>query len=472
MLIQFTVENFLSFREKSVFSTLATSDTSHPEHVVELAGFKRRRVLRCAAIYGANASGKSNLVKAMSFARNFIVEGTESGEPTGVTPFKGSADSATPSSFQFVFSVDELQYTYGFALDNTRILEEYLYVHRTGQRLVYFERRATDEKSVEVRPGPTLLNLGAKTRSFLEYKAADTRANQLFLSSVFEGNLIERLDVLQPVMSWFQYVLTIIEPESFYSRLALRTHTTEALKSYLGSILDASGTGIKAVNTKESKLEWDRDLPGFPVEERESVRQKFRNLDSDTGPRVLAVEMMSSSGELQYIRQGDDGELLLLKLSLQHDDGRGGVVEFRLDEESDGTQRIIHLAPMLYELRAGQERVLVIDELDRRLHPHLTRMMVETAMRCKFHNQLIFTTHDTNLLDTDVIRRDEIWFVEKKSDGASQLYSLSEFRVRPDLQIQKGYLNGRFGAIPFLGDISSLGWLGEDKHTNEELVHG
>ena len=113
----------------------------------------------------------------------------------------------------------------------------------------------------------------------------------------------------------------------------------------------------------------------------------------------------------------------------------------------------------------------MLDELDRRLHPHLSRLIVQTALKCQNKNQLLFTTHDTNLLDLDLLRRDEIWFVEKDKSGRSALYSLAEFKVRPDLQIEKGYLNGRFGAIPFIGDIGSLGWNEDPKTEEKESIH-
>jgi AAA15 family ATPase/GTPase len=131
-----------------------------------------------------------------------------------------------------------------------------------------------------------------------------------------------------------------------------------------------------------------------------------------------------------------------------------------MEEESEGTQRLIHLVPSLFILKQDSEIVVFLDELDRRLHPLLSRYFVETAINCRAKgNQLVFTTHDTNLLDLDLLRRDEIWFIEKDSQGASSCYSLAEFKIRPDLKIEKGYLNARFGAIPFLGDIQNLGWV-------------
>jgi AAA15 family ATPase/GTPase len=149
-----------------------------------------------------------------------------------------------------------------------------------------------------------------------------------------------------------------------------------------------------------------------------------------------------------------------MRLRIKHRSEDGNLVDFSMEEESEGTQRLIHLVPSLFILKQDSEIVVFLDELDRRLHPLLSRYFVETAINCRAKgNQLVFTTHDTNLLDLDLLRRDEIWFIEKDSQGASSCYSLAEFKIRPDLKIEKGYLNARFGAIPFLGDIQNLGWV-------------
>jgi hypothetical protein len=149
-----------------------------------------------------------------------------------------------------------------------------------------------------------------------------------------------------------------------------------------------------------------------------------------------------------------------VKINHRHEDG--SLIEFSVDEESDGTQRLIDLIPALFILQQDAEKVFFIDELDRCLHPLLSRQFLKYSLECRNgdnrHSQLIFTTHDTNLLDADILRRDEVWLVEKDSRGASVIYSLVEFEIT-STQLQKGYLNGRFGAIPFLGNLHSLGWM-------------
>lgn len=458
MLIQFTVENFLSLKQKTVFSLLATNDEAHPEHLIASPTGKSKKVLRAAAIYGANAAGKSNLVKAMAFAQKLIVNGTASGNTIAVTPFKLRSNSNLPTRFQFVFTHKNVEYSYGFKLNNSRILEEFLYASPNGKEVKYFERVTSDDLDTQVEFGPSLIKGRAELRRLLRYKEADTRPNQLFLTAIFDGNIKEKVDELKPVMDWFRSALIIIEAESTYSNLEVRTHKSEGLKEFIGTLLRTSGTGIQEVVTTEEVLDWNRDLPSFPIDEREEILQEFKKQSLDGITDNTLVEIFSPPSTRFYLHQNEAGEVLLLKFLLKHESEQDDPIEFQMNEESDGTQRVIHLAPMLFDISKGGERVIVIDEIDRRLHPHLSRLIIQVALECSSANQLIFTTHDTNLLDLELLRRDEIWFVEKNESGGSHLYSLAEFKVRPDLQIEKGYLNGRFGAIPFIGDIGSLGW--------------
>ena len=176
MLIQFSVENFLSFKEKQIFSMLATKDESHPEHIVPVSDGVRKPLLRTAALYGANASGKSNLIKAMKFAQNLVVEGTDAHHQILITPFKLCAPSDEPSKFQFIFSWKGIEYTYGFSLTPSQILEEYLYATAIGERM-YFERITNTEGITEAKLGPSLSSGKKGLKQYFKYKVADTRSN-------------------------------------------------------------------------------------------------------------------------------------------------------------------------------------------------------------------------------------------------------------------------------------------------------
>ena len=227
-----------------------------------------------------------------------------------------------------------------------------------------------------------------------------------------------------------------------------------------------AGTGIEKVDKITIDLDFERHFSRLPMAERENLIQKISELDED-----FAIVADNNSGKKYILVKSEDDSIKLVVLVTQHRHENGKLIDFSIDEESEGTQRLINLIPSLFLLQGDDEHVIFIDELDRRLHPLLSRLFVKKAINCRGkENQLIFTTHDTNLLDLELFRRDEIWFVEKDRQGSSTIYSLAEFKTRPDLKIEKGYLNGRFGAIPFLGNPESLGWHSQEREAEMESI--
>jgi AAA15 family ATPase/GTPase len=428
MLVQFSVENYLSINEEQILSLLATRDSQHASHLISDTPRKGDSILRAAAIYGANGSGKSNLVKAMKFAQDFVLTGTRGNQAILTRPFKLRADLGAPSKFEFIFKTQGVVYNYGFRLDSARILEEWLFATPKTQEVLLFQRATSESGQVEVEFGPSFTERTAKHKQFLEFVAEGTRPNQLFVTEAWDRNV----PAVLPLMAWFRSVLLIISAEQLSPDLEFRAYKNPKLMTYLRDFLRESGTGIASVATERLPL------PPYPGD--------FSDVDSQL--RILHSE------------DGDVIQTVSTKLLMRHNSRNENSVSFEIDEESDGTQRLIHLGPALFSLTHEPEKVLVLDELDRRLHTLVSRMIIETGIgRDNAHqNQLVFTTHDTNLLDLDLLRRDEIWFMEKEASGASRLYSLAEFKIRTDLKIEKGYLAGRFGAIPFAADTTKLGW--------------
>ncbi len=457
MLVQFSCENFRSFGDLAVFSMLATSDGKHPSHKVVLPSRKGAHAVRCAAMYGANASGKSNLVKAIDSLRGLVVEGRSVRAGAVMQPFRLCEPNSRPTRFEAIFVTQGKEYTYGVALSPTLVEEEYLLCRQGSSNRLLFGRETLPDGEVKVDFAP--LFVSKDVRAFLKYKVLDTPPDQTFLSAVFDGNFKEHLPRLSPVMRWFQEVLIVVSADAENRALEVRAHRSSVFRDHLATTLRNAGTGIEDVVTSESPIDWDRDLVGFAPEFREQIRSRVDQLEDD-GLYLGPVPDMN--GTRYLFRRNADGIALITRMHLRHGTGDGTAVDFDTGEESDGTQRLMHLDPVLFEMTKGLEHVLIIDELDRRLHTHLTRMLVEQALACTGNSQLVFTTHDTNLLDLDLLRRDEIWFVEKDAGGRSHLYSLAEFKVRPDIQVRKGYLNGRYGAIPFIGSVDGLGWTAEE----------
>ncbi|MDD5035209.1 MAG: ATP/GTP-binding protein [Methylococcaceae bacterium] len=449
MLLQFTVENLCCFAEETVFSMVADKDDQHPTHEVSLREGYKHKALRTAALYGANAHGKTKLVEAMALAQRLITKGCKPGQSIPVAPFRLDAEKRNqPSRLEFVIFHEGVEYTYGFVANSQRIMEEWLFARPKSQEVRYFERVTDEQGNTKVEFGPSLKRKEAGETQFLEFVARGTRENQLFLTEAVERNVKS----VKPVYEWFDDVLTLVPTNLPMQPIELRACEESDFIDFMGDFLRLADTGISGIVTEEEKLDFERHLPGAP----DAFRKKLEN--HLTKGRSVAVMAIAEGASSLSVRPGKDGPVLA-RLKTQHQDKQGEPVLFKVEEESSGTQRVMQILPILADLKAGNG-VYVIDELDRKLHPLLSRLFVETFLeRGKGQNcQLIFTTHETSLLNLDLLRRDEIWFVEKDQVGASHLYSLASLKIRPDLKIERGYLQGRFGAIPFIGDTRALGW--------------
>lgn len=441
MLVQFTVGNYRSFKDEATLSMVASNIDEHPEQVLKGAQRRQVNLLRAAGIFGANASGKSNLIRAMAAAKDMVVNGTRSGAAIrDVTPFRlDPACLSQPSTFDFVIDLDGKLYSYGFAVTSQTVLEEWLFVREPtkDKDVMWYERTTAESGEVKVRFGKALVSEGKSGKDFLGFVARGTRPNQLFLTEALDRNVEE----LRRVRGWFDS-LTFIPAEAYYP-FQLLAHDHGNFATFLRGLLKTAGTGIDSITTEETPLDLEGHLPGLARE----VKDQISSLGS--GER-MAVELPAG---LQVILGTGDGSATLIVARAQHQTANGGTVTFDIEEESSGTRRLMQLAPSLFVMQHS-ESVFVIDELERSLHPLLCRKFLEVALSegRRPNSQLVFSTHNTDLLD-DIMRRDEIWLIEKGEDGASHLRSLAEFDIRPDIQIRKGYLNGRFGAIPLISDL-------------------
>lgn len=436
MLIRFHTSNFLSFNEEIELSLIPGRTRQHPTHIVKDQNGCGIDILRAAVIYGANASGKSNLIKALRFAQKFIVKGTRIKESIARIPFKLCQDGASRiSKFEFEFKQGERCYIYGFEVDHYRVHAEWLYELKKTTEILLFERTTTSE-------GETVIEFGKiqfankKEQEALEFVAMGTRANQLFLTESMERNIHHFKDVYL----WFDDVLVIIYPQSRYLpfvNMVTKDNFAEGISSYLKQL----GTGIHGFEL----LEVNPDIE-FPEEMLAEFREKFTTEN--------ALTFVVGPGDERYTVDLSNNTLKTKKLMFKHRmSDCGEDVLFDMQEESDGTRRLLDLLPQFAKL-TGRERVIVVDELDRSLHPRLSYELIKLFLADTLdYSQIIATTHEEHLLDLNLLRRDEIWFVEKDQTGASHVYSLEEFAPRYDKDIERGYIMGRFGAIPVFGHI-------------------
>ncbi|MEX1270642.1 MAG: ATP/GTP-binding protein [Balneolaceae bacterium] len=440
MLYQFIVDNYKSFRDETTLNLAAASYSDHSNHVCE-GYIGNTRFLKSTVLYGANASGKTNLINAISFASELIVNGTVGEMPIALNNFRLSKKLRNkPSRFEFIFEFASKVYHYGFVLTTDQILEEWLSERTNSGDKLIFERFSRDGKAV-VKPGKKIFKTKSK-RDLLGFVAQTTRVNQLFLKEAFEKNISE----IKNVFRFFSDKLQIIPALSVdYRFLEIRTHSDESFSDFLGRILKDVGTGIEKIATETFDLDFDKHLPDLDAREREYISSHIRKEGA-----AVSLDDLKGGGNKYYIYNDVEKGPQLLRLRAMHKDDEGNLVSFELKEESAGTRRYLNLLPLLYGTQAV-DRVYIVDELDRRLHPDLVRVFLEHFFKLYENNrsQLIFTTHNTQIMDQELLRRDEIWFIEKDlENGASTLYPLTDMSVRKDLKLDKAYLHGRFGAVP------------------------
>lgn len=419
MLVNFTFKNYRSFRDEKTLSMEASSINELKGSVIHKGKY---RLLPAAVMYGANSSGKSNVLMALMTMRKVLLSSVRLNPDDSLDfdPFKLDRDSeSVPTSFEIQILIDEVKYRYGFDYDKSCIRNEWLYEKLPKQREYYMFLRSDDEFEISKKRFPEGLG-----------KEGAAPANRLFLSLVAQLNGLKA----KKILNWFTNC------------------------NYLSGIMSDGYEGFtirmfdKHLKGCEQAVDFfQRNQLGFNellVEETDFSDQSLAHL-----PEELRTELMEKFKDKKVMRPKTTHNIY---------DKHGNVVGIRSFDknvmESEGTKKIIEMSgPIFDTLQWG--KVLIVDELDAKLHPFLTRNILELFMNPRINTngaQLIFATHDTNLLNLNYLRRDQIWFTEKDQTESTDLYSLVEFRsesggkVRNDSSIQKDYINGRYGAIPFI----------------------
>lgn len=420
MLIEFRVKNFRSLRDEQVLSLVASNDrTLEDTHTVKTGLSAVPKLLRSAAMYGANASGKSTVIKALQYMRGVVVESAtviQPGQTFNVQPFRLDSSSATqPTEFEVSFILDNVRYQYGFAMTSERIVREYLLVYKAYKPQRWFER------FYDADNGKDIYEFSDHLKGSKKVWEGATRPNSLFLSMAVQLNS----ESLRPVFEWLANGLVIINEQSQLSaNTSISMLKNAENRKQICNFLSAADISIADIEVVTRKV------PGQTV-----------HFDLKAGKTEVREEDL------------EDSQLIFSHVTEQ------GSAKFDLMDESSGTRNLLFLAgPTLDILEKGI--TLVFDELDTSLHTLLVRELVRL-----FHTpdvnigdaQLIFSTHDTSLLDAhDLFRRDQIWLVEKDRDQASALIPLSDFSPRKSEAIERGYLMGRYGGVPFLDNTLGL----------------
>jgi AAA15 family ATPase/GTPase len=454
MLLRFNVSNFLSFDDEQEFSMISGNVEKFSNRVIKDTNIK---VLKFAALYGANASGKSNLIKAIDTAKKIVVGGVENITERDLHFKLNTENKEKPSKFEFELKINDSYYAYGFTvmLHSSSILGEWLYeLSPSGDKMI-FERDMVRN----------LFNDGKKfdissNKSKYEIYKEDimNMKNVLFLKEINRKNLNEPdFDLFNAIYEWFSVKLTVLYPDT-----AISTHLNIFDRDDgfdIVKLLDYFDTGITGITLEPSSIEELRRYLGeseynsFMDSFKKTNLQAQKHLKNSQTKRFRIKAILQTERHLFQMKY-ENNEWEIKKLLFEHGTTNGKVM-FEFGDESDGTQRLIELLGIVHD--ENKDRVIIIDELDRSLHPQMTKKFVETFFKFTDQNpnQLIITTHESNLLDLQFLRRDEIWFVERNKNYSSHLYSLENFKVRFDKKIDKDYLEGRYGAVPLFKDFSS-----------------
>lgn len=455
MLIRFVIENLFSFGERKEFTTIPNKRLKTLDHhKYDYDGFN---VLKIGSIYGANGAGKSNLIKSLELFQKLI---TKEKIPFRLKDSKFKFNNPEDNQNQ-IFAIEFIQaskaFYYGIVLKENIIVTEELYLSGLGKKedkLVY--ERKTDDK-------------GKTSIAFLEEFEKDEKSQ--ILKSVLLEEFVKPNEPILKLLSnrdnkfltnvkfaykWFEDTLQIITPDSKPRALAHKLDIDKEFKNYAKDLMCSFNIGITELISEK------KEIKEFFGEDNEKEIDSLIK-DVEDSPQKMVGLRSNKGDELIIVKENDNIWVKTLKVG--HTGKRDKSILFSLDEESDGTVRLLDFVPAFKSI-ISNEKVFIIDEIERSIHPLLIKELVQKfSLDTNTKGQLIFSTHESNLLSQEIFRQDEIWFAEKNKDGSTDLYSLNDFKEHKTIDIQKGYLNGRYGSIPFLGNLQDLNW--HDYDTNQ-----
>lgn len=449
MFIGFSVSNFLSFKTTQTMSMIASKVARHKQHILMGNG---KKVLKTGLIYGANAGGKSNFIKAIDFSRDIILGGLEQVDLNKKYFRIDTSNYKVPGVFEYrLMTQSGKEYSYGIVISyaEKEIISEWLIrIEKNGSETFVFNRDINEdgenitESEIKYENREEAIRWQVYLEDFGK-NISDSLKKKTILSDIAErsGKQVGIFKEILDVYNWFQSII-ILFPTSQYSGLNQMIEK-ENVRQFFSKMMQYFDTGIMSVESKQGPMDFDKIFEGIPAEYAEKLKIKISN--DITNESVLC----KVNNQIYSLKKDDDGNIITIKMMQNHGNGQD---LFEYADESDGTKRLFDLIPLFYEHNGN--RVIFIDEIDRSLHTNLTRRFLELFYKLteRDNSQLIATTHDSNLLDLDLIRQDEIWFVERVKDQSSRMYSLNRYKERYDKRVDKEYLLGRYEAVPVFNE--------------------
>jgi len=437
MLLRFVVENIASFKDATEFNMFPSSKSqSHNNHKIKCG---HATVLRMSALYGANGAGKSNLVNALSLLQDIVVEESlEQIEMIDVAFMLDNEYKERPSGLAIEF-FNKRVYYYHIEFFGKKIITEELYVSHKNRDAMLFSRSGS-KLSIDTTFEGKKIN-----EQFKDALSRLVRPDMLLLS--FLGNhYSDESPIITDAYQWITNKLQMVDPYSKFTKLPHLLDTDSKLRSLVRTVLPELKTGISNLDIRKSILKEDL------IKDDELLKVLKRAKENPNDLITIPI----NGGIANVINE--NGKIVLKQLVAMHKNLNGTVVPFKLFNESDGTRRLIEYMPLLYDV-IYKGKIYVVDEIERSLHPIMIKDIISKISESeKAKGQLIFTTHESCLLDQSIFRPDEIWFAQKNVKQATQLYPLSDFNIHKTANIENGYLDGRYGGIPFLSNLKDLNW--------------
>ncbi len=424
--------------------------TLKKEH--KLKPVKGVSTLKTSLILGANASGKSNLIKAIAFGKKIVLKGVSADQLIEYSKFRLNANADNSNSrLEYEIQTNGKNYAFGFVFNKHQIVEEWLYEISKGKtdKLIY--ERNTTNNTFDIQP-LLLKNTKEEHKQFLNFIAKGTPDNQLFLREVITRKVKENVkDIsdISAVYNWFLNSLKVIFPDDKYKDgIKSELVDNEVLKNIFEELLKYFGTGISGICLQDIEL----NKLNIPNEAIERIREDLLNKKTENVRAIL------STPNYTYFISKSENDIRAQKFMTEHTVKDKSEPEyFDTKDESDGTNRIIDFIPLIIDLLKG-DNVFIIDEMERSLHPNLIYDIFDLFLEFSnnINSQLIVSTHESSLLTQKLFRKDEIWFAVKDDLGESHLHSLEDYNVRFDKEIRKDYLQGRYKAVPRIGNRYKL----------------
>lgn len=446
MLIRVLIKNLFSFQELTEFNMLPGRTGRLSHHLIGKGDFE---LLKLNALYGANGAGKSNLIRSLQLLKNFLLKGEMPIQFITET-FKLDDESRLKDVYIGVeFIKDNIPFFYGLTINQGIVVEEELQISGINNKEDQILFRRTDnveqkeldinfDKNVLLDPEASLFP------AFLKHELLERNKPALFYMKNRQNNVF---NLFRAALQWFETGLNIITPTSKPGGIAMLMEDNKYFHDFAVTIMRSFNTGVVDIKVETITAE-----DYFGLDDRHRID-------------ILTAELKANSWKLKALREKnqnvvfviENNKPLVKKLVFYHNED-DGKKKFELSQESDGTIRLLDYIPVLFSLIYG-DKTFFIDEIERSIHPLLIKELIKKfSLDPQTKGQLIFSTHESNLLDQEIFRPDEIWFAEKNKQGATELFPLSDFKEHHTIDIRKGYLTGRYGAIPFLGNLKDLNW--------------